>query len=67
MIIVLKADVAADAPEVAELIRVAERHDGITTRVHQIQGTGRALTEIYLLGPTVKVPTSTFARLPIGN
>jgi 3-deoxy-7-phosphoheptulonate synthase len=60
MIIVLKADVAADAPEVAELIRLAERHEGITTRVHQVQGTGRALTEICLLGPTAKVPTATF-------
>jgi 3-deoxy-7-phosphoheptulonate synthase len=65
MIIVLKADVSPEAPEVAQLIAIAERYPGITTRVHKIQGATRSLTEIYLLGPTGVVPTRTFEELEI--
>jgi len=65
MIIVLKADVAPDAPEVAQLVALAERHEGISTRVHRIQGAERGLTEIYLLGPTGPVPTAIFEELDI--
>jgi 3-deoxy-7-phosphoheptulonate synthase len=65
MIIVLKADVAADAPEVAQLIAIAERYPGVSTRVHRIQGATRSLTEIYLLGSTGVVPTQVFEELDI--
>ena len=60
MIIVLKADVAEGSPEVARIVALAEGYPGIQTRVHRIQGTGRSLTEIYLLGPTGVVPSGPF-------
>jgi 3-deoxy-7-phosphoheptulonate synthase len=63
MIIVLKADVPADAPDIARLINLAESFPGITTQVHRIQGESRALTEIYLLGPTGVVPSGPFEEL----
>jgi 3-deoxy-7-phosphoheptulonate synthase len=65
MIIVLKADVSPDSPEVAQLIATAERHPGVSTRIHRIEGQTRALTEIYLLGSTAQVPTSIFEELDI--
>ncbi len=60
MIIVLKADVSPESPEVAQLIALAERHPGVSTRIHRIQGQSRSLTEIYLLGKTAIVPTQIF-------
>jgi 3-deoxy-7-phosphoheptulonate synthase len=60
MIIVLRPDLPADAPELAQLLALAQSFPGITTEVHRIQGATRALTEVYLLGPTHAVPTRPF-------
>jgi 3-deoxy-7-phosphoheptulonate synthase len=60
MIIVMKADVAADSPEIQRVIAQAEAYPGVTTQVHRIQGATRSLTEIYLLGPTGVIPTAPF-------
>jgi 3-deoxy-7-phosphoheptulonate synthase len=60
MIIVLKADLAPGAPEVARLVALAQSYPGITTQVHQIQGAARALTEIHLHGATGVIPTAPF-------
>ncbi|HMJ53470.1 MAG TPA: hypothetical protein VK540_15395 [Polyangiaceae bacterium] len=60
VIIVLRADIPRDAPEIAQVVAVAESFPGITTEVHRIQGAARSLTEIYLLGPTGVVPQSPF-------
>jgi 3-deoxy-7-phosphoheptulonate synthase len=60
MIIVLKPDIPADDPELARLLELAGSFPGITTEVHRIQGQTRALTEVYLLGPTHVVPTKPF-------
>jgi 3-deoxy-7-phosphoheptulonate synthase len=60
MIIVLKPDIAADAPELARLLDLARSFPGISTEVHRIEGATRALTEVYLLGPTHAVPTRPF-------
>jgi 3-deoxy-7-phosphoheptulonate synthase len=65
MIIVLKADVSPDSTEVAQLIAAAERHPGVSTRIHRIEGQSRSLTEIYLLGSTAQVPTAIFEELDI--
>src|SRR5689334_12624396 len=65
MIIVLKADVSPDSTEVAKLIATAERHPGVSTRIHRIEGQSRSLTEIYLLGSTAQVPTAIFEELDI--
>jgi 3-deoxy-7-phosphoheptulonate synthase len=63
MIIVMKADVATDSLEVAQVSRVAQQYPGIRTEVRGLQGASRALTEIYLLGPTATVPTEPFEGL----
>ena len=60
MIIVLKADVEADAPEVKRLVEFAESHPGVHTELHQIQGATRSLSELYLLGSTGVIPTEPF-------
>lgn len=60
MIIVMKADVGPDSPEVERVIQVAQSYPGVSTQVHQIQGATRQLTEIYLLGQTGVIPTTPF-------
>ena len=60
MIIVLKADVEADAPEVQRLIQMAEGYPDVHTQIHRIQGATRSVTEVYLLGSTGVIPTEPF-------
>ena len=60
MIIVMKADVAADSPDLRRVIALAESYPGITTQLHRIQGATRSVTEVYLLGPTGVVPSAPF-------
>jgi len=60
VIIVLKADVAPDSEEVRRIIDLAESFPGVSTQIHQIQGSTRSLTEIYLLGSTGVIPTTPF-------
>ena len=60
MIIVMKADVAADSPELKRVIALAESYPGISTQLHRIQGATRSVTEVYLLGPTGVVPSAPF-------
>ena len=60
MIIVLKADVEPDSPEVRRLIERAEGYPDVHTQVHKIQGATRSVTEIYLLGHTGVIPTEPF-------
>jgi 3-deoxy-7-phosphoheptulonate synthase len=60
MIIVMKADVQADSPEVARVVALAESFPGIRTKIHQIQGATRSVTEVYLLGQTGVIPTAPF-------
>jgi 3-deoxy-7-phosphoheptulonate synthase len=60
MIIVMKADLPADAQELKRVVALAESFPGISTEVHRVQGTGRSLTEVYLLGATGVVPSGPF-------
>jgi 3-deoxy-7-phosphoheptulonate synthase len=60
VIIVMKADVPQDSPELARVIALAESYPGITTRLHRIQGATRSVTEVYLLGATGVVPSAPF-------
>lgn len=60
MIIVMKADVAADSPDLKRVIALAESYPGISTQLHRIQGATRSVTEVYLLGPTGVVPSAPF-------
>jgi len=60
MIIVLKADVEAGAPELVRLIELAESYPDVRTQLHRIQGATRSVTEVYLLGHTGVIPTEPF-------
>jgi 3-deoxy-7-phosphoheptulonate synthase len=60
VIIVMKADVAADSPDLKRVVALAESYPGISTQLHRIQGATRSVTEVYLLGPTGVVPSAPF-------
>jgi 3-deoxy-7-phosphoheptulonate synthase len=64
MIIVMKPDILPEAPETAEVVRLAESYPEIQTEVRKIQGATRVLTEVYLLGPTAAVPQEPFDEFP---
>ena len=64
MIIVMKGSVAGDAPEVERVIQAASAHKDISAEVRSITGTTRAVTEVYLLGPTETLSTATFEAMP---
>jgi 3-deoxy-7-phosphoheptulonate synthase len=60
VIIVMKADVATDDPEVRRVVELAETFPGVKTELHQIQGATRSLSELYLMGSTGVIPTAPF-------
>jgi 3-deoxy-7-phosphoheptulonate synthase len=60
MIIVMKADVRPDSPEVQRVCHLAQSYPGVQTEVHHIQGATRLLTEVYLLGSTGVIPATPF-------
>ena len=60
MIIVMKADVPPESPEVRRVVDLAESYPGVSTELHHIQGATRSLTELYLLGSTGVIPTKPF-------
>ncbi len=60
MIIVMKADILPDSPEVARVVHLAEQYPEVHTEVRGIQGETRSLTEVYLLGATETIPESPF-------
>jgi 3-deoxy-7-phosphoheptulonate synthase len=63
MIIVMKADLAANAPELQQVITLAKTFPGISAEVHRVEGASRSLTEVYLVGPTGVVPERPFQQL----
>ena len=60
MIIVMKADLAENAPQLRQVVSLAESYPGVRTEIRRIQGAQRSLTEVYLLGPTGVVPSAPF-------
>jgi 3-deoxy-7-phosphoheptulonate synthase len=60
MIIVMKAGLAEDAPQLRQVVKLAESYPGVRTEVRRIEGATRSLTEVYLLGPTGVVPLAPF-------
>ncbi|GIW44488.1 MAG: 3-deoxy-7-phosphoheptulonate synthase [Candidatus Binatia bacterium] len=63
MIIVMKADVDPDSPQVQEVVKRAERYPEVRAVVRKIQGATRVLTEVYLLGPTTSIPVEPFEEM----
>jgi 3-deoxy-7-phosphoheptulonate synthase len=64
MIIVMKADILPESPEVAEVIRLAERYPDVRAVARKIEGTTRVLTEVYLLGSTSTLSQEPFEEFP---
>ncbi len=60
MIIVMKANLPEDSPQLRQVIALAESYPGVRTEVRRIQGATRSVTEVYLLGPTGVVPQAPF-------
>ncbi len=64
MIIIMTPGIQAASAEVEEVVRQARKHTDIRTDIHEVVGTSRSVTEIYLIGPTATVPSDDFAALP---
>ena len=64
MIIVMKADILPESPEVQQVIKMVERYPDVHAEVRKIQGATRVLTEIYLLGSTAQIPQEPFEEFP---
>ncbi len=64
MIIVMKADILPESPEVAEVIRMAERYPDVRAVARKIEGATRVLTEVYLLGSTSTLSQEPFEEFP---
>src|SRR5438874_2690791 len=60
MIIVMKADLPKDSPDLRQIVQLAETFPGISAQVHIIQGATRSLTEVHLHGSTGVIPTKPF-------
>lgn len=56
MIIVMKADVTPESPEVRQVVQHVERYPNVQTQVRKIEGATRVLTEVYVLGSTGSIP-----------
>lgn len=63
MIIVMKADVLPESPEVAAVVQTAGRYPDVTAEVRKIEGATRVLTEVYLLGSTTSIPIEPFEEM----
>src|ERR1700682_5599634 len=64
MILILSDDTDPQSPEYLQLMDSLERLPNITPRVHRIQGTERAVTEVYLLGDTKALSIDDMKSLP---
>jgi 3-deoxy-7-phosphoheptulonate synthase len=60
VIIVMKANIGPDSPDIERVVAMARSYPGITTQLHRIQGATRSVTEVYLLGATGVVPSAPF-------
>ena len=64
MIVVMKADILPESPEVQQVIKMVERYPNVHAEVRKIQGATRVLTEIYLLGSTAQIPQEPIEEFP---
>lgn len=63
MIVILKPDTPKDSEAVRQVLAIAGRYEGVTSRLHVVEGATRSLIEVYLIGSTVTVPTEPFEEL----
>ncbi len=64
MILILKADVDKDSPELTRLHEFLENFPGLNIRMVELEGETRAVREIHLIGPTHNVPEEVLAAMP---
>ena len=64
MILILSDNTDPQSPEYLQLMESLGRLPNIKPRVHRIQGTERAVTEVYLLGDTKALPMDDMKSLP---
>ena len=64
MIVMLKNDITAETTEGQNVIEYLTARPGITPKVHAIAGTGRTLTEIYVVGDTSALDQLEIEALP---
>ncbi len=64
MIVIMSSDVIPDGPEVKQVLENVASYEGLMAQVHVVQGTTRALTEIYLIGQTLQVPDKPLSEFP---
>ncbi|MFL6581518.1 MAG: hypothetical protein ACJ8G2_12315 [Burkholderiales bacterium] len=64
MILILSENTDPHAAEYGQLMELLSRLPNIEPRVHRIQGTERALTEVYLLGDTKALSIDEMKSLP---
>jgi 3-deoxy-7-phosphoheptulonate synthase len=65
VIVILKPDTPRDSEGVRQVLDIAARFEGVSARLHVVEGATRSLIEIYLIGPTVTVPTEPFEELDV--
>lgn len=64
MIVILNPDIGPSNPEYHQLMSYLNDLDGIEYRVHQVQGTEKLLTEIYLIGNTAALTVDQVKSMP---
>jgi 3-deoxy-7-phosphoheptulonate synthase len=64
MILILSDNTDLQGPDYLQLMESLQRLPNITPRVHRIQGTERAVTEVYLLGDTKGLAIDDMKSLP---
>lgn len=64
MIVILRAGVRPDGPEIEELIAEARKYEGIEARVHAHSGAEQELVEVHLVGATQTIPSRGFSERP---
>jgi 3-deoxy-7-phosphoheptulonate synthase len=63
VIVILKPEVSRDSAELRRVLEMAGRFEGVSSRLHVIEGSTRSLIEVYLIGSTTTVPTEPFEEL----
>ena len=63
MIVFLKPETPRDSPDIERVLSVARNLEGVTARLHVVEGATRSLIEIYLIGRTAGIPTEIFDEL----
>ncbi len=64
MILILRPNTDHASDEFGLLIRYLESLNGIDTKIHEVEGAGQRLTEVYLIGDTARLSRDFMSSLP---